>query len=416
MATRWIIGLASSTGYGPADIEGAHAALMELRGVGHHVRVAQLHGVRQPYSPELCELIRRVRGLATCEVHQVSRLHRLLGETFASAARAVADSANLSLQKVQAIGCPGHVVGQNLEGRFGATLLLGMPAVIAERCGVTVVSDFRYRDLAAGGQGGPLAALPDYYLFHQPREHRLLIHLGGIARLVFLPANGGPQDVVAYEAGPCNVLLDALVRQLTGGREAYDAGGKHAVQGRCLEPLLQNWLAHPALQRRPPRSLPRHTFADEFATLAVHDLRQHDGGGLHDLLCTATHFVARSIVSALRFLPIPVPPRPAQPFRVLLSGGGVRNGLLWHLLQQQLPDVPLSRTDEVGIPAELRKSVIPGLLAALTLDGVSGNLPSATGAAGPRLLGSLTPGGSSNWARCLNWMAQHVGAPLPIGA
>ena len=337
----------------------------------------------------------------------MSRLHRLLGETFAAAARAVVDRASVSLQKVQCIGCPGHTVGHEPEGRFPSTLALGMAAVVAERCGTTTVSDFRSRDVAAGGQGAPLAVLTDHILFRNPTETRVMLHLGGMARLVYLPAGCRLHEVLGFEAGPCNLLLDTLIRQLTSGREPYDPGGKHAVQGKCIEPLLQSWLAHPALQRRPPRSLPRHAFAEEFAQQALQQLRQQQGR-LHDLLCTATHFVARNITTAMhRFLPLS--PRID---RVLLSGGGVRNGLLWHLLEQGLTGVPLARTDVAGIPAELRKPLSFGLLAALTLDGVPANAPSATGAAGSRLLGSVTPGSSTNWAKCLQWMAQQAG---PVG-
>jgi anhydro-N-acetylmuramic acid kinase len=398
MTLRWIIGLASG-----CSADGVDAALLELEGVGLTARVRQAHGLHQPYAGELRDLIRRVSCGTACEVRQVSRLHRLLGETFAAAARTVADQAALSLQKVQCIGCPGHTVWHEPEGRFPSTLGLGMAAVVAERCGVTTVSDFRARDLAAGGQGAPLAALTDHVLFHDPREARVLLHLGGLARVVYLPAGGRLHEIVGFEAGPCNILLDALMRHLTGGRASYDPGGKHAVQGKCIEPLVESWLAHPYLQRRPPKSLARHLFGDEFVTQAVGQVRQY-GGSLHDLLCTATHFVARCFGTALqRFLP--------RVGRVLLSGGGVRNGLLWHLLEQQVAGVRMTRTDEVGVPADLRKALSCGVLAALTLDVVPGNVPSATGAAGSRLLGSLTPGSSANWARCLSWMAAQAAPP-----
>jgi anhydro-N-acetylmuramic acid kinase len=408
MTSRWIIGLASGH-----SGDGVDAALAELEGVGLELRVLQVRGLHQPHSPEVRELIRRCSSPAPCEVRGVSRLHRLLGETFAAAARAVADHASFSLQRVQCIGCPGHTVWHDPEGRFPSTLGLGMAAVIAERCGITTVSDFRTRDVAAGGQGVPLAALADLILFRHPRESRLLIHLGGLARVLYLPAGARPHEVIGFEAGPCNGLLDALMRHLTGGRETFDPGGKHAVQGRCIEPLLRDWLAHPYLQRRPPKSLPRHLFAEEFAARAVRQARELQGS-LHDLLCTATHFVARGITSsAQRFLP-----RPAD--RTLLSGGGVRNGLLWHLLEQQLGrataacrQAGMARTDEVGVGADARKALTFGLLAALTLDGVPGNVPSATGAAGSRLLGSLTPGSSVNWARCLAWMATQSVPPPP---
>lgn len=404
MALRWIIGLASGSG-----VDGVDAALVELEGAGLDLRLRQVQGLYQPYGSELRQLIRQASGSAPVEVRQISRLHRLLGETFAAAARAVADSASLSLQKIQCIGCPGHTVWHEVEGRFPSTLGLGMAAVVAERTGVTTVSDFRARDVAAGGQGAPLAALTDYILFRNPQETRLLLHLGGLARVVFLPAGCRIQEVTGFEAGPCNGLLDTLIQYLTGGRESFDTGGKRAVQGRCIEPLLQAWLTHPFFQRRPPRSLPRSLFGSEFAAQAVQQARQYEGS-LHDVLCTATHFVARGVALSLqRFLP-----REPRIDRVLLSGGGVRNGLLWHLLEQQLAGVPHVRTDEAGVPADLRKSLSFAMLAALTVDGVAGNVPSATGAAGSRLLGSLTPGSSPSWFRCLAWMAAQNAPPAVV--
>jgi anhydro-N-acetylmuramic acid kinase len=406
VTTRWIIGLASGS-----SADGIDAALLETVGVGLDLRVRLVHTLAQPYGKELRDLILRAIGPGPCDARQFALLHRLLGETFAAAARQVADRASFSLQRVQCIGCPGHTIWHDPEGRFPATLGLGMAAVVAERTGVTTVSDFRARDVVAGGQGVPLGALADYLLFRHPSENRLLLHLGGLARVVWLPANCRIPEIVGFEAGPCNGLLDALMRQLTGGREAYDPGGKHAVQGRCIDALLQRWLGHPYLQKRPPKSLPRHAFGEEFAVQAVQQARQMQWP-LHDLLCTATHFVAHAITEALRrFLP-----SGRRPQRVLLSGGGTRNGLLWHQLAQHLDGAPLERTDHHGVPADARKAMTFGILAALTVDGVPANVPSATGAAGSRLLGSLTPGSPANWARCLGWMAAQVSQPAPIYA
>jgi anhydro-N-acetylmuramic acid kinase len=396
LQTRWIIGLASGS-----SADGVDAALLAVEGAGLEMRVELAHLHHQAYGDDLRELIRRVATAATCAVRHVSLLHRLLGETFASAARDVADRASLHLQEVQCIGFAGHPVWHDGEGRFPSTLALGMAAVVAERTGVTTVSNFRDRDVAAGGQGVPLAALPDYLLFHDAREHRLLIHLGGAARAIFLPAAGRPADVVGFEAGPCNSLLDALMHYLTNGREHFDSGGRHGVQGKCIEPLVQSWLTHAYFQRRPPKSLPRHLFGEEFVAQAVQQARQMNGS-LHDLLCSCTHFIARVITAAAeRFLP-------HRPERIFLSGGGVRNGFLWRLLEQQFGAIAVERIDALGIPAQGRKATAFGMLAALTLDGVAGNLPSATGAAGSRLLGSLTPGSGGNWARALGWMAAQV--------
>lgn len=398
MNPRYLIGLASGS-----SADGVDAALLEMEGAGLTLRARLVQALHRPYPRELRELVLRASAAGPFEVRQVSLLHRLLGETFAATARQVADQASLSLQQVQCIGCSGHTVWHEPEGRFPSTLGLGMSAVIAERTGVTVVSDFRARDLAAGGQGLPLEAYVDQMLFRHPQENRVLLHLGGAASVVYLPASQRQQPVVGFEAGPCNVLLDGLMRQLTSGRETFDAGGKHAVQGRCIEPLLERWLAHPYLQRRPPKYLPRHHFGEEFVAQAVQMARQMNWQ-LHDLLCTATHFVAHGIALSLkRFLPLG-----RLPDRAVLSGGGVRNGLLWHLLEQNLAGMPLEKTDSSGVPFETRKALTYGVLAALSVDGVPANIPAATGAAGSRLLGTLTPGSSVNWARCVAWMTSQT--------
>jgi anhydro-N-acetylmuramic acid kinase len=377
------------------------AALLEADGVGLDLRLRLAHALHQPYPRDLRDLI--VRFAAGGGARPACLLHRVLGEAFAAAARQVADQASFSLQKAQCIGCPGHTVWHEPEGRYPATLALGVPAVVAERTGVTTVSDFSARDLLLGGQGLPITTLVDYLLFHDQQETRALVHLGGMATVAYLPAGGNHRQVLGFQAGPCNVFLDGLIQHVSRGREPFDAGGKHAVQGRCIESLLQRWLDHPGLQCRPPKSLHRQGFGEEFVLQALEQARQEQVS-LHDLLCTATHFVAQGVSHAVRTI------LPVKPERLLLSGGGVRNGLLWHLLEQLLPGVPLETVDKHGIPAHARKAAAYGGLAALTMDGVPANLMSATGATGSRLLGSLTPGASANWARCVAWMAHQTAA------
>lgn len=430
MSKRWIIGLSSGS-----SLDGVEAALVEVEGMGLDLRLRLVHHVHQDYPHDLRALIVSVETAgpdvgvegravtagdaseATASLGPMRKsyygkhaglLHRLLGEIFSVAALRVAEQARVSLQQVQCVGFPGHTVWHDAEGRYASTLCLGMAALVAERTGLTSVSDFRARDVAVGGQGFPLTAVVDFLLFRDPQEHRVLLHLGELATLVSLPAGGQLRDVVGFQAAPCNILLDGLMRRLTHGREIFDAGGKHAVQGRCIEPVLQHWLSHPALLRRPPKSLSRHAFGEEFVSQAMKQARESHWP-LHDLLCTASHFVARSIATALRrFVPSP-------PTRVLLSGGGIRNGFLWQLLTQQFTGVPLEKTDVYGVPAHMRKALASAGLAALIVDNVPANLPPVTGASGTRLLGSITPGSSTNWARCLGWMARQ-GAPPHLTA
>jgi anhydro-N-acetylmuramic acid kinase len=408
MATRWVIGLACG-----ASGDGLDATLVELDGCGLGLRAGVLQSHHSPLPEEARAIIHR-SAQAAGDLRELTMVHRLLGESFAAAARQTADRASFSLQKAQCLGCMGHTVWGDPEGRFASILTLGMSGIVAERTGVTTVSDFRSRDLAVGGLGAPLTALADYLLFrdYHSDQGRLIVHLGTVAQIVHLPPRCRIQEVTAFEAGPCNVLLDALMRRLTSGQENFDSGGKHAVQGRCLEPILERWLGHPSLQRRAPRALPRQAFGDIFASHAVLQAQEQNWNP-YDLLCTATHFVARTIMESVRrFLPSAA----TAPMRILLSGGGTRNGLLRHLLEQQFAAAPVEQTDAAGVPWHARKAVAAALLAALCLDGVPANLPQATGAAGSRLLGSLTPGSSANWARCLTWMAQQATAGAALQA
>jgi anhydro-N-acetylmuramic acid kinase len=397
---RRFIGLSSGS-----SRSGVDAALVRVEGVGAEARLHLEHFVQLPYARDLRQLLTRVdagkEGLRSLGV-----LHRVLGEAFGAAVRQVLEETRANPAHILAVGCPGQLLWHGPEGRYPSTLHVGMAEVVAERTGLTTISDFSSRDVVLGGQGVPLTALIDHRLFHDPREQRVLVHLGGTTTVVSLPADPGPQlrHIIGFQAAPGTRLLDDLMHLLTGGRESCDPGGKYAVQGRCSDTLLERWLQHPVLLRRPPKCVPADEFGADFLAQAIQQARaeQHN---LHDLLCTATHFVARALVEAVRAFV------PAAPARVLLAGGGVRNGFLWRLLEQQLAPLPIERVDAHGVPASARKALASAGLAALTMDAVPGNLPAATGAAGPRLLGRFTPGGSGNWARCLAWMAAQT-APL----
>ncbi len=385
-------------------MDGVDAALVEVEGIGLEMEMNLVQSFHQPYPNDLRNLILQ-SGLEpkTSSLKHVSLLHRLLGEAFSVAAIQVADQAGVPLPGIQSIGCAGHTVWHEPDSRYPSSLTLGMATVIAEKTGVTTVTDFRTRDLVLGGQGLPLTSIIDYLLFHNFDEDRVLVNLGGIASLVYIPKNNNLRSVLGFQAGPCNSLLDGFISKLTGGREAYDAWGKHAVQGRCQESLLQRWLALPFFQRKPPKSLPLLEFGEEFIQQALKQA-QTNRWSVNDLLCTASHLVASGIVMAIRrFLP-------RKPDRLLLGGGGVQNGFLWQLLEQQMDGIPLQKIDELGIPNRARKAVGYGGLAALLQDCVPANLMAVTGASGSRLLGTLTPGAPGNWARYVAWMSSQTAA------
>jgi anhydro-N-acetylmuramic acid kinase len=402
---RWLVGLSSAS-----SLNGIDAVLARVDGAGAESRPHLEYHVHWPFPRDLGAMLTRAHTSATLDVRPLGVLHRAVGEASAAAARLLLERAKFPGNQVLALACPGHVYWHEPDGRFASMLTLGLTDVLAERTGITTISDFRGRDVVLGGQGYPLTPIVDHRLFHDPAEHRVLIHLGSTASLVSLPADPGAglRNIVAFQAAPCTVLLDGLIRLMTGNRESYDPGGKYAVQGRCLDELLQRWLAHPVLKRRPPKCIPGDEFGSDFLQQSLQQARDAEHP-LHDVLCTATHFVAQAVVAAIRdFLP-------TAPTRVILSGGGVRNGFLWRLLEQQLAPVPLESLEAHGVPAEARKPLAHAGLAALTLDGQPGNLPGATGASGPRILGHFTPGNSGNWARCLAWMAAQT-APLRLAA
>lgn len=399
MTKRYFIGLSSGNSQFGVD-----AALVRADGVGSSMRFELEHSHFLPYGPELRDLLLRVTRRTAPELRYLGTLHRVLGETYALAVKPLFAKNRLIAQQVLCIGCSGQSIWHDPDGRYPATLDLGMAGVLAERTGLTTLAGFADRDFAVGGQGAPLTALADAMNFHRPDEARLHLRLGNHATAVWIPKE--IYNVIGFEAAPCTSLLDAVMRAITNGREPYDVGGKHAVQGRRLDPLLDRWMRNHFLQVRPPKCVPRGEFGDEFVQRAI-DQGKRLGGSPQDVLCTMTHFVAQAIVHAVRTW------LPTTPTRIVLSGRGVRNGFLRRLLEEALAPIPLETTDVHGIPAEACKATAYAGLAALSLDGVPINLPSVTGSSGQRLLGQWTPGSSENWARCLAWMSrQHASVQI----
>ncbi|MCE9530074.1 MAG: anhydro-N-acetylmuramic acid kinase [Planctomycetes bacterium] len=398
---RWFIGLASGSGG-----EGADAVLVESIGIGTQQSVRVLHHLRRNHPRETQDLFPRTLSMGgAASVGDLAMLHRQLGENAAACVPELLSSARVDLNRILAIGHIGPLAWHEPADRVPVSLEIGSTSLIAERTGLTVFGEFRERDLAAGGQGMPITALADWVQFRHPEKPRLLVHLGGTTSIVYLPNNARPQDVVAFEVGPGTRLLDAVIRQASGGRERCDAGGKHAVQGHCIDSLLAEWVRYPYLQRRPPKSLPRSEFGSDWIARAARNVLEAKGS-LEDFLCTLSHFLVRCVASSLRWLP-----RDQQMLDVYLSGGGTRNGLFWRLLEQETTGLTLHRLDDLAVPAQARQAAGAAVLAALTMDGIPASSPGSTGAVG-RLLGRVTPGEPRNWARCLRWMAEQTAPEL----
>ncbi len=391
--SRVLVGLSVGSG-----LEGADAVVVRGAGVGLALAPAAAKAVRVLFPPAARDQLRPGASPSPDLVRNVA-------DTLVHAARTVILQAGLSARDAFAAGL--------LAPARAADGSIPWPEVadrVADQTGLTVVHGFRGRDRAAGGTGQPIAAAADFLLLKSDAEDRILVHLGSATQVVFVPAGGKLSTMVAFEAGPGNGLLDAMAFHGTRGRDAADPGGKKAVQGCCLDALLARWLDHPHLTRKPPRTVHPDAFGRSFL-LAAFDAARQLGAGLPDLLCTATHLIARAAADSCRdWLPPATGPR-----RVVLSGGGVRNGFLWQRLAHEFDGTPVVRTDEVGVPPLARNAAAAAVLAALTCDGVPGNLPVWTGAAGGRLIGQFAPGDGRNWSRLTAWIADQA-AEMPRAA
>lgn len=370
------------------SLDGVDAALLEVDGTTPGTFSWRLLGFHsESYLPEERDSIRRaIEGGGPAEL---ARLHAVLGERFARCALAGCARAGVDPGSVAAIGSHGQTVWHDPPsgGARGATLQLGDPATIAEITGIPVVSDFRTRDVAAGGHGAPLVPWPDRLLFSAPARPRALQNLGGMANVTWLPAASGTEPVLAFDTGPGVALIDTAAELATGGRRTFDADGELAAAGRVDEDRLEQLLQHPFLRRRPPRSTGREVFGSAFVAGLIEDRAPRSHRDWADLVATLTAFTAASVADAYRRW---VLPRGVS--EVLLAGGGALNPVLAGMIAERLAPVPVRDLSVLGLDPEAREAACFAVLAWAHLHGLPANAPDSTGASGGRVLGSLTPG------------------------
>ncbi|MCX5192567.1 anhydro-N-acetylmuramic acid kinase [Streptomyces sp. NBC_00249] len=369
-----VVGLMSGTSYDAVD---AAAADLTLDADGDTLRLVPLGMIGAPYEDSLRGALGAALPPAPTTLADVCRLDTLIGQAFARLA--VRADRELCSGRAELMASHGQTVYHWTDaGQVHGTLQLGRPAWIAEATGCPVVSDFRPADVAAGGQGAPLVSLPDLMLLRGRPGAPAALNIGGIANVTALPPAGPP---VAFDTGPGNALLDAAVRELTRGRLGYDADGALAAVGRVDEPLLRRLLAEPYYARPAPKTTGKELFHPGHLRSA---LAGRPAPAPADLLATLTRLTARTVADALR---------PLGVTEVVASGGGTRNPVLMAMLREELPAATaLLSSDALGLPAAAKEAYAFAVLGFLTLHGLPGNAPGCTGARGPRVLGSLTPG------------------------
>jgi len=374
------VGMISGT-----SVDGIDVAVARIDGHAQEARVELLAFATVPYPDSIrAELLR----LYDDQQHAVARLcslNVLVGQCFADAAMTVLDAAGIDPATLEIVGSHGQTVWHQPEADPGnplivpSTLQVGEPAVIAARLGVPVMADFRVADMAVGGQGAPLAPYLDWAIFTDPAVNRCVQNIGGIGNVAWLPAGGAVGDVIAFDTGPGNMLIDALVARLTQGEQGFDADGRIGLQGTVDGDLLTALLADPYLDQPPPKTTGR----EYYGTAMVEEILARKPLS-PDLIATVTAYTAHSIADAYRRW------LPELPDEIYVNGGGARNPLLMRMLGDALDGVPVRATDELGIDADAKEAVAFALMAHDGLAGLPTNIPGATGAPRAVSLGKLT--------------------------
>lgn len=367
--------------------DGIDVALVRILGRRFNLRLKLLAHEHFDYPQPVRNAILETMNSHHASVADLSRLNFILGELYADAIKKTLQRSRT--KKLELIGCHGQTIYHQgdrsayLGKELSCTWQTGEASVIAERLRVPLVSDFRPADMAAGGKGAPLVPFLDYVLFRDRRVGRIVQNLGGIANLTAIPANAKPEDVIAFDTGPGNMVIDQLMQLLFN--QPYDHNGEVAATGHILEPVLEETLRNPFFQRKPPKTAGREDFGREF----VKGLLERCGDAAKaDIITTATALTGMSIALALKKLV-----RTKGPYQdYIVSGGGVANQSLMSMLAMGATALGLSlgRTDDFGIPSQAKEAVAFAVLAYQTWHHQPSNIPSATGAKRPAVLGKIS--------------------------
>jgi len=395
-AEHAVIGLMSGT-----SLDGVDAALTQIRtGADGAVESVRLSAhVYIPYSDAVRDVVSKLCTLDGARIDDLTYAHYGLSEWYAEAVSMVLTAAKVRAEEVDAVSLHGQTVWHAPEPRafpgprgelpVKGTLQLGSAAVLRERTGIPVVSDLRARDMAAGGEGAPLAPYIDSLLFGDEKEGRIVQNIGGIGNATVLPAgsrSSGGAGIVAFDTGPGNMVMDAVVIAGTGGSARYDDGGAIAARGRVDEGLVGELMRDPYFARRPPKSTGREVYG---AAFTEGFLRKTAARGLSfaDAVATATAFTAESIARSYRDFILPT----TRIAAVLAAGGGALNPTLLRMIEARLPGgIAVRPSAEYGVPDQAREAMAFALIAHESLMGRPGNLPAVTGARHPVVLGNLS--------------------------
>ena len=383
-----VLGLMSGT-----SADGIDVALARISGAQRHLHAKLLGHTSSKFPAALRKEILRVAEQHPITARELSQLNFRLGEVFAEAALAACRTFRVSPKRIGLIGSHGQTIFHQgnrapyLGRPTASTLQIGEPSVIAARTGITTVGDFRPADIALGGQGAPLVPYADYLLYRHEKLGRVSLNLGGIANITVIPASAKPADIIAFDTGPANMLIDALVAHFSHGRQRFDRDSQLAMKGRDIPLLNSLLLKEPYLYEPPPKSTGREYFGEEYLRKLLQIGRKYQAKP-NDLIRAATWFTAVSVRLAIELFVLPK----TKVHQLIVSGGGANNPLIYSILSEfyQHNGIEVLKSSRFGIPIDAKEAFAFALLAYETFHRRPSNLPSATGANGPAVLGKIS--------------------------
>lgn len=385
---RRVVGMMSGT-----SVDGVDAALVEISGTDSEPKVKLLAFENKPYPPQVREKIFSLFTPANATVDKVGYMNFLLGEIYAKSALSVIEKAGLKPEDIDAVGSHGQTIWhapipESPDGiPVAYTVQIGEGSVIAERTGITTVSDFRVADMAAGGQGAPLVPFSEYLLYRREKETILLQNIGGIGNMTVMPAGAKPRDIFAFDTGPGNMIIDAVISAMTHGEKTYDAGGEMAAKGRVCDALLELLKEEPYYSQPLPKTTGREHFGVQY-TAKILDWWKQNPIPAEDLLATVTDLTAYSIADAYERYVLPK----YQASEIIVGGGGSYNATLLGFMKKRFAPhgVAVRTQEDLGLSSDAKEAVAFALMADCCLRGKANTLPSVTGAQHPAVMGKVS--------------------------
>lgn len=385
---RRVVGMMSGT-----SVDGVDAALVEISGTDSEPKIKLLAFENKPYPPQVREKIFSLFTPANATVDKVGYMNFLLGEIYAKSALSVIEKAGMKPEEIDVIGSHGQTIWhapipESPDGiPVAYTVQIGEGSVIAERTGILTVSDFRVADMAAGGQGAPLVPFSEYLLYRREKETILLQNIGGIGNMTVMPAGAKPRDVFAFDTGPGNMIIDAVISAVTGGEKTYDAGGETAAKGKVCNALLDILKEEPYYRQPLPKTTGREHFGVQY-TEKILSWWKENPIPVEDLLATVTDLTAYSIADAYERYVLPK----YRASEIIVGGGGSYNATLLRFMKERFAPhgVAVRTQEDLGLSSDAKEAVAFALMADCCMRGKANTLPSVTGAEHPAVMGKIS--------------------------